>query len=492
MTRPKQTHTCIAALAAAGALLFMGQRADAQVLQRFAIRGELGIGTMLSSDQRQAQGYSLALQGSLRVGFTIIDPLVVEVGLSSWFFPSDMGAGQALLPGGGLRFEPRFGSIGRLQIDAHALAGLTGFALPSVLTRFSFDVGLGFEFNVRKWLGIGPVFRYSHMVAAPPRDVDSDAKFWSGGVSIALRMPPPEPVVVAGPVDTDQDGVMDPDDLCVSTPAGEHPDPERRGCPIGDQDGDAVLDNEDLCVTTPAGEHPDAARRGCPQGDQDGDGVLDPADQCVAQAAGPTPDPTHAGCPDGDDDSDTVRNQLDLCRAVAQGPNPDPARAGCPRSDRDNDTIWDEQDHCPDQPGAPNPDPSRNGCPGLVRVANGLIQLTSPVFFATNRDVILPRSFPILTAVADAMRASEGIRRVSVEGHTDDAGNATRNMGLSERRAASVVRWLVDHGIHMSRLESHGFGPTRPLVTTAGLRGRTLRDARAQNRRVDFRIIGAQ
>jgi outer membrane protein OmpA-like peptidoglycan-associated protein len=458
----------IAALAASSLVSLSSTTADAQILQRFALRGELGIGTMLAADQRQAQGYGLALQGSLRVGFTVIDPLVVEVGLSSWYFPSSMGDGQALLPGAGLRVEPRIANIGRLQFDAHALVGLTGFALPSVLTRFSFDVGVGFEFTVRKWLGIGPVVRYGHIVAAPPRDVDSDGKFWSGGVLVSLRMPPPEPVVVPidpvvveppPPADTDHDGVMDPDDLCVTTPAGEHPDPARRGCPLGDADGDTVLD---------------------------------PDDQCVNQAQGPTPDPARRGCPDGDNDSDGVRNQLDQCRDVGQGPNPDPARVGCPRSDRDGDSVWDDQDHCPDQPGAPNPDPSRNGCPGLVRVANGLIQISTPVFFATNRDVILPRSFAILTAVADVLRASEGIRRVSVEGHTDDVGNATRNMGLSERRAASVVRWLVDHGIQMSRLESHGFGSTRPLITVTGLRGRAQRDARAQNRRVDFRIVGGQ
>ncbi len=457
-----------AAFIAAVAVCASSSTANAQVLQRFALRGELGIGTMLSADQRDVQAYSLALQGSLRVGFTVIDPLVIEVGLSSWYFPSSMGAGQALLPGGGVRVEPRIGNVGRLQLDAHALVGLTGFALPSLLTRFSFDVGAGFEFRVRDWLGIGPVLRYSHMVSAPPQDVASDAKFWSGGVLISLRMPPPPPPVVV-----------------VEPPVVEPPPP-------ADTDHDTVLDPDDLCVTTPAGEHPDPARRGCPLGDADGDSVLDPDDQCVNEPAGPTPDPARRGCPDGDNDSDGVHNTADQCRDIGQGTNPDPARLGCPRSDRDGDSIWDDTDHCPDQPGAPNPNPDRNGCPGLVRISNGLIQITSPVFFATNRDVILPRSNAILMAVSDAIRASENIRRVSVEGHTDDAGNAARNLGLSERRAASVVRWLVDHGIHMSRLESHGFGSTRPLVTPLRLRGRALRDARAQNRRVDFRIVGGQ
>jgi outer membrane protein OmpA-like peptidoglycan-associated protein len=438
--------------------------ADAQVLQRFALRGEFGVGTMLSGDQMQRQGYLLAIQGTGRLGFSIVDPLAVELGFSSWYFPSDMGAGQALLPNVGLRFEPRLGSLARLELDAHAQVAMTGLELPTgVLTRFGFDVGLGVEFLPTQWLGVGPMLRYSHILSVAGTDV-ADAMFWSGGLSLSLRVPPPPPPPPPPPrvepppppPDTDRDTVIDADDLCVNEPQGERPDPARRGCPIHDSDGDGVLDADDRCIATPQGA---------------------------------TPDPERRGCPDGDEDSDTVRNQLDQCRTTPQGPRPDPARAGCPIPDRDGDTVLDDVDRCPDQPGAPSTDAARNGCPGLVRVTNGYIQITSPVFFATNRDRILPRSFPVLNAVADTLRANADIRRVSVEGHTDDVGPDARNMGLSERRAQSVLRWLVEHGVEAARLEAHGFGETRPLVNPAGLRARAQRDARAQNRRVDFRIL---
>lgn len=151
--------------------------------------------------------------------------------------------------------------------------------------------------------------------------------------------------------------------------------------------------------------------------------------------------------------------------------------------------MIDPEDHCPDQPGAPNPNPQLNGCPGLVAVEDGRIRLTRPVFFATNRDVILPRSFPVLRAVRDALVASPQISHVSIEGHTDDVGNDDRNMDLSTRRAASVMRWLTQNGIVASRLESHGFGETRPVTPITGLRGRALNNARASNRRVEFRIV---
>src|SRR5206468_825929 len=82
------------------------------------------------------------------------------------------------------------------------------------------------------------------------------------------------------------------------------------------------------------------------------------------------------------------------------------------------------------------------------------------------------------------------IHRVSIDGHTDDAGPDERNLALSQRRADSVLRYLVDVAhLDASRLESHGFGETRPSTPFDGLRGRALRDARAQNRRVEFNIL---
>ena len=144
----------------------------------------------------------------------------------------------------------------------------------------------------------------------------------------------------------------------------------------------------------------------------------------------------------------------------------------------------DLTDHCPDRPGAPSADPLRNGCPGLVLVDGGQIRINRPVFFAPNRDAVLATSFPVLTAVADALAATPSIRHVSVEGHTDDVGEEAANLALSQRRAASVVTWLTGHGIAADRLTSLGFGETRPV--TPG----TTPAIRAQNRRVEFRIVG--
>jgi outer membrane protein OmpA-like peptidoglycan-associated protein len=441
------------------AALTFAERSDAQVLQRFALRGELGAGTMLSEHQRAVLGYdSVHVQANARLAFNVIDMLSLQLSLSNGFFFSSragLDMGRTLALQGGLRFEPMLGRVGRLWIDGHF-----GFFLTGDDRRFGLDAGLGFEFQATRWLGIGPYARYHHVTQDPQNLHPQDAMYWSGGVSFSLRIPAAEVLPVetppARPADTDGDTVFDPDDQCPSVPMGAHPDPARRGCPLGDRDRDGVLDPEDQCVDQPQGEHPDPARR---------------------------------GCPDGDADNDTVLNAQDQCRDVPQGDRPDPQRAGCPIADRDNDSVPDATDHCPDQPGAPSADPNRNGCPGLVRVQNGMIQILAPVYFATNRDTILRRSFPVLDAVVDAIRASNEIRRVSVEGHTDDVGPDERNQNLSQRRAWSVVEYIHGHGVEASRVRAQGFGETRPLRPIERLRGRALRDARAQNRRVEFRIV---
>jgi outer membrane protein OmpA-like peptidoglycan-associated protein len=239
-------------------------------------------------------------------------------------------------------------------------------------------------------------------------------------------------------------------DQCPDVPMGNMPDPARLGCPIGDRDGDGVMDPDDLCPDTPQGEHPDPNRRGCSAGDRDKDGVLDPVDMCPDEPA---------------------------------GIHPDPDRPGCPLPDRDHDLVPDAVDACPDTPGAPDPDPKKNGCPGLVTVTGGELKIIKPVFFATDQDVILPQSFPVLKAVAVVLKHAVQIKKMSVDGHTDDRGGVAHNQDLSERRARSVVRYLVREGVEEARLEAHGYGQSRPIKDNATQQGR------AANRRVEFHVI---
>lgn len=307
---------------------------------------------------------------------------------------------------------------------------------------------------------------------ASGRDSDSD------GLSDRDDQCPQEsgPGATRGCPDADGDGIADADDRCPST-AGEE---AFQGCV--DRDADGVADPDDVCIDVPKGAVPDAERAGCPA-DRDQDGVIDESDACADLPMGRFPDAARHGCP-ADRDGDTVLDEVDVCVDVPQGPHPDAARQGCP-SDRDHDSVSDEDDACPDEVGAPDPDPKRNGCPGLVEVKDGAIVILKPVYFASNDDRILSKSFPVLDAVANAIASLPTGRTIGVEGHTDDRGALDHNMDLSARRAQSVVVYLVDKGIDEARLRPEGFGPTRPVDTNDTSTGS------ANNRRVEFLVSGA-
>jgi outer membrane protein OmpA-like peptidoglycan-associated protein len=73
--------------------------------------------------------------------------------------------------------------------------------------------------------------------------------------------------------------------------------------------------------------------------------------------------------------------------------------------------------------------------------------------------------------------------KLSVEGHTDNRGGANHNLDLSRRRAASVMKWLTDHGVAQARLSSKGLGMTTPIDSNDTDAGRQ------NNRRVEFHIL---
>src|SRR5262249_18445863 len=104
--------------------------------------------------------------------------------------------------------------------------------------------------------------------------------------------------------------------------------------------------------------------------------------------------------------------------------------------------------------------------------------------FATNKATIYPDSFPMLNEIADVLK-SRGEIRVRIEGHTDIRGGLKKNMKLSQDRADSVRKYLIDRGVDPTHMEPRGFGPTQPIDSNKTASGREA------NRRVEF-IITAQ
>jgi outer membrane protein OmpA-like peptidoglycan-associated protein len=291
-----------------------------------------------------------------------------------------------------------------------------------------------------------------------------------------------------GSGDRDFDAVPDADDACPDVPGLHTSDPRTNGCPAPiaepparpDTDGDGVLDAEDACPRTPGVKTSVAATNGCPDGD--GDGIVDRDDACPNEAGPDAEDPAARGCPDAD--ADGIVDKVDACRDEKGVATTDPKTNGCPPNpDRDGDGIRNEEDACPDESGRPDSDPKKHGCPTAF-IEGSQIRIREQVKFVTGSAEIQrgQDNELVLSAVLAVLKDHPAITKVRVEGHTDSRGAAAKNKALSQRRAESVVAWLVKNGIDASRLEARGFGMERPIDdnrTDAG---------RKNNRRVEFHI----
>ena len=202
-----------------------------------------------------------------------------------------------------------------------------------------------------------------------------------------------------------------------------------------DSDGDGVKDSMDRCPNTPAGQAVDAS--GCPL-DSDGDGVVDADDQCPDTVRGAVVDAR--GC-ELDDDNDGVVNRLDECPDTAAGVRVDV-----------------------------------NGCE-----IKDVIELPG-VNFETNSDRLLPGADDVLRDAAATLQKYPDLV-VEVAGHTDSAGAADYNQGLSERRAATVRDYLINAGAGEANLSARGYGEADPIDDN------NTADGRARNRRVELRIV---
>lgn len=103
------------------------------------------------------------------------------------------------------------------------------------------------------------------------------------------------------------------------------------------------------------------------------------------------------------------------------------------------------------------------------------------VTFEIDSATLTPQARQNLDAFARAL-ASPALSalRFAVEGHTDATGSPDHNLDLSERRAASVVTYLVEHGVAADRLTAEGFGETRPRLSDP---------EHPENRRVETRPL---
>lgn len=107
--------------------------------------------------------------------------------------------------------------------------------------------------------------------------------------------------------------------------------------------------------------------------------------------------------------------------------------------------------------------------------------VTLPVLFDTGLASIKPESAGVVRQIADLLKQQPALK-VSIEGHTDNQGNAAANKTLSLQRARAVVDAVAALGVASARMTAVGWGAEKPVADNRS------EDGRARNRRVEMLI----
>ncbi len=108
--------------------------------------------------------------------------------------------------------------------------------------------------------------------------------------------------------------------------------------------------------------------------------------------------------------------------------------------------------------------------------------VTHGILFDAGKSTLKPQSYGVINEIVKMMIENPEIK-LSIEGHTDSDGSDANNQKLSEDRAASVKNTIVELKIDASRLETKGWGESKPIDDN------TKPEGKANNRRVEFVLI---
>ena len=105
------------------------------------------------------------------------------------------------------------------------------------------------------------------------------------------------------------------------------------------------------------------------------------------------------------------------------------------------------------------------------------------LYYETDSFRILPASKPELRKLLAFLNNNPQLK-IEIQGHTDNTGDTEKNQVLSEKRAKSVVDYLMNNGINKNRLQARGFGEQQPVAANETEEGKKL------NRRTTIKITG--
>ena len=113
--------------------------------------------------------------------------------------------------------------------------------------------------------------------------------------------------------------------------------------------------------------------------------------------------------------------------------------------------------------------------------AQGFVDIYG-INFDIGKATVKPESYPIIEQITNYLKEHPQVKIV-IEGHTDNTGNDASNLALSDKRAMSIKAEIVNRGIDPSRMETKGFGASKPVADNKTAAGRT------QNRRVTIKKL---
>jgi len=157
--------------------------------------------------------------------------------------------------------------------------------------------------------------------------------------------------------------------------------------------------------------------------------------------------------------------------------------------DEDGDGVPDSRDKCPGTPkgvqvdadGCPPPAPAPMAEEPVVVKEETIV--VRDVHFEFNKSTLTAADKEVLSGVATRLKQESSTAQLRVTGHTDSVGSNAYNQRLSEKRANSVVQYLVESGVPRASFVSvAGAGESQPVADNKTAEGR------AMNRRTEIKI----
>lgn len=110
------------------------------------------------------------------------------------------------------------------------------------------------------------------------------------------------------------------------------------------------------------------------------------------------------------------------------------------------------------------------------------------IYFAFNKATILAESYEAIDNQILGMLNKYPTMVIEIGGHTDSQGTDEYNLRLSQARAESVKKYLIEKGIAADRIEAKGYGETKPVAPNT-INGKDNPEGRKKNRRTEFKVL---